>query len=196
MPAEMALASLKSPRRLPGEEGVWVFIAADMAVFGVLFSSFIFERSKNVDLFNHSRQTLDLNYGGVNTLILVTSSWFVVLAVDAAKRNKVRQVPHFIALAVLLGTAFSVLKAIEYRDKLSAGISMLTNDFYMFYFTLTGIHFLHVVAGTILLVIIWTRARKGAYTSGNCVGLESSASYWHMVDLLWIVLFPLLYLIR
>src|ERR1700681_3494685 len=196
MPAEMAVASLKSPRGLPGEEGVWVFIAADMVLFGVLFFSFIFERSKNVDLFNHSRQMLDLNYGGVNTLILVTSSWFVVLAVDAAKRKKVRQVPHFIALAVLLGTAFSVLKVMEYRDKLSAGISMLTNDFYMFYFTLTGIHFLHVVAGTILLVIIWTRARKGAYTSGNCVGLESSASYWHMVDLLWIVLFPLLYLIR
>jgi len=171
-------------------------MAADMMVFGLFFASFVIERGKNVNLFNLSRQALNFNYGGINTLILLTSSWFVVLAVQAAKANKLRQVPHFIALAVLCGTAFGVLKIVEYTEKLSAGISMLTNDFYMFYFILTGIHLFHVVGGIVVLVILWRKARLGAYNSTNCTGLESGASFWHMVDLLWIFLFPLLYLIR
>ena len=116
-------ASLNHPRRLPGWEGVWVFIAADMMVFGLLFASFVIERGKNVDLFNLSRKALNFNYGGINTLILLTSSWFVVLAVQAVKANKLRQVPHFLALGVLCGTTFGMLKIVEYTEKLSAGIS-------------------------------------------------------------------------
>ena len=175
-------------------DGLWVFIAADMTMFGLFFSSFVVERSKNVALFNRSQKALNFNVGGINTLILLTSSWFVVLAVDAARRNKLRQVPHFIALAILCGAAFAVIKLTEYWHKLSSGISMLTNDFYMFYFVLTGIHFLHVVAGVVVLSIVWTAARRGAYGKDDCVGLESGATYWHMTDLLWIMLFPLLYL--
>jgi len=171
-------------------------MAADMMVFGLFFASFVIERGKNVNLFNLSRQALNFNYGGINTLILLTSSWFVVLAVQAAKANELRQVPHFIALAILCGTAFGVLKIVEYTEKLSAGISMLTNDFYMFYFILTGIHLLHVVGGLVVLVFLWRKARLGAYNGTNCAGLESGASFWHMVDLLWIFLFPLLYLMQ
>jgi nitric oxide reductase NorE protein len=181
---------------LPGWEGVWVFIAADMIVFGLLFASFVIERGKNVDLFNLSRKALNFNYGGINTLILLTSSWFVVLAVQAVKANKLRQVPHFLALGVLCGTTFGMLKIVEYTEKLSAGISALTNDFYMFYFILTGIHLLHVVGGLVVLVFLWRKARLGAYNGTNCAGLESGASFWHMVDLLWIFLFPLLYLMQ
>ncbi|MFM0027290.1 cytochrome c oxidase subunit 3 [Paraburkholderia madseniana] len=189
-------ATLNHPRRLPGAEGVFVFIAADMMVFGLLFAAFVIERGKNLDLFNLCRQTLNFNYGGINTLILLTSSWFVVMAVQAAKANKLRHVPHFIAIGVLCGATFGVLKIVEYTEKMSAGISMLTNDFYMFYFILTGIHLLHVVGGIVVLVILWKKARLGAYNGKNCTGLESGASFWHMVDLLWIFLFPLLYLMK
>jgi len=183
-------------RRLPGVEGVWVFIAADMAMFSVLFVSFMLERMKSPALFEQSRRALDVNFGGINTLILLTSSWFVCLAVDAAKHDQLPQVPHRLAAALLCGLAFVGSKAFEYTKKLSSGISMLTNDFYMFYYTLTGMHFLHVVAGCVVLGVLWNKARAGAFTSNNRVALEGGASYWHMVDVLWIVLFPLLYLLR
>jgi len=189
-------ANRVEPRRLPGVEGVWVFIAADMAMFGVLFVSFMLERLKNPALFEQSRRTLDVDFGGFNTLILLTSSWFVCLAVDAAKRDQLPQVPLHLAAALVCGLAFCVSKAFEYTKKLSAGISMLTNDFYMFYYTLTGMHFMHVVAGCVVLGVLWNKSRAGAFTSDNRVGIECGASYWHMVDVLWIVLFPLLYLLR
>ena len=185
-----------SSRRLPGVSGVWVFIAADMMVFGALFASFVFDRLKHVDLFNSSQQALDFNYGGINTLILLTSSWFVVLAVHAAKSDRLKQLPYLLALAVLCGGAFGALKIFEYSAKLGVGITMMTNDFYMYYFTLTSIHLLHVIGGMVVLVVLWKKSRAGSYNSTNYIGLEMGASFWHMVDLLWIVIFPLLYLLR
>lgn len=187
---------LNRPKRLPGMQGLWVFLAADMITFGAFFVSFMLERSKNVALFDLSRQALDINVGGINTLILLTSSWFVVLAVQAAKADRLRQIPWLLALAALCGALFAILKINEYADKLSHGISMLTNDFYMFYFIFTGIHLLHVLGGTVVLGLLWSNSRSGKYNSTNCTPLESGASFWHMVDLLWIVLFPLLYLMR
>jgi len=189
-------ARLQQTRRLPGVAGIWVFIAADMAMFGLLFVSFMLDRQKNLPLFERSRHTLDANVGGVNTLILLTSSWFVVLALDAAKRSRSRQLARYLAVAMACGGAFTVSKALEYTKKLSSGISMLTNDFYMYYFALTGIHLLHVAAGCVVLSVLCQRARAGMYAGGRCLGLECGASYWHMVDLLWILLFPLLYLLR
>ncbi|WP_439639900.1 cytochrome c oxidase subunit 3 [Nevskia sp.] len=186
----------EAARRLPGVEGVWVFIAADMCFFALLFVSFMLGRQEATPVFEASRQTLDINFGGINTLILLTSSWCVVLAVEAVKRDALARVPHLIAGAFLLGVAFMVSKALEYGGKIKAGISMLTNDFYMYYYTLTGLHLLHVFAGNILLIVLWKQARARRFSRGNCVVLECGASYWHMVDLLWIVLFPLLYLLR
>ncbi|MGQ3058694.1 MAG: cytochrome c oxidase subunit 3 family protein [Nevskia sp.] len=186
----------EAARRLPGVEGVWVFIAADMCFFALLFVSFMLGRQEATPVFEASRQTLDINFGGINTLILLTSSWCVVLAVEAVKRDALARVPHLIAGAFLLGVAFMVSKALEYGGKIKAGISMLTNDFYMYYFILTGLHLLHVLAGNILLIVLWKQARARRFSRDNCVVLECGASYWHMVDLLWIVLFPLLYLLR
>ncbi len=189
-------SAVVNTRRLPGDPGVWIFVGADLLVFGLFFMSFVFERSKDVELYNLSQQALNFNYGGINTLILLTSSWFVVLAVHALKMGRARQVAPLLGLGALCGLAFCVLKVVEYTEKISGGISMLTNDFYMYYFILTGIHFVHVIAGTVILFIFWKMARTTAGDGINVVHLESAATYWHMVDLLWIVLFPLLYLMR
>ena len=194
-PAPASAGAIQA-RRLPGLEGVWVFIAADMAMFAMLFASFATGRSRNPGLFDASARLLNADLGGINTLILVTSSWFVVLALQAVRRGRLREAPLFLALATTCGLAFCAVKLIEYGAKLHAGISVLSNDFFMYYFMLTGIHFLHVLAGCVVLTIVWRRARRHAYQAGNCTGLETAASYWHMVDLLWIMLFPLLYLIR
>jgi nitric oxide reductase NorE protein len=171
-------------------------VAADLAVFALFFVSFARDRGRDPALFEQARQTLDAGIGGVNTLILLTSSWFVALAVQAAQAGAVRRIPRLLACAVACGFTFAALKVIEYADRLRAGTSMLTNDFYMYYFTLTGIHLLHVLAGTFILLFLWNRARAGAYGRGTCAGLQGGATFWHMVDLLWVVIFPLLYLLR
>jgi nitric oxide reductase NorE protein len=105
-------------------------------------------------------------------------------------------VAAFLASTFLCGLAFTVAKAIEYTGKFGHGVGISTNNFYMYYFTLTGIHLAHVVAGTFVLALLWTKSRKGAYDSKNVRPLEIGATYWHMVDLLWIMVFPLLYLLR
>lgn len=185
-----------STKKLPGKEGLWFFIAFDMSIFALFFLSYMHERSKDVALFNQAQSLLNANLGGINTLILLTSSWFMVMAVRAAKQDRLQEIARHILLAAVCGGTFLVLKVIEYVDKLQNDINILTSSFFTFYFFLTGIHFLHAIGGTVILLILWRNARKGAYTNKSMAGLESGATYWHMVDLLWIFIFPLLYLVR
>ena len=184
------------PRRLPGVDGIWVFIGADGVIFAILFMSFMQDRLKNPTVFEVSRHTLNMNLGGIDTLILLTSSWSVALAIQALKRGLVDRVPRFLLGGVLTGLMFVVSKSTEYFQKFAHGLTPGTNPFYMWYFTLTGIHLAHVLLGTSLLTFLWIRSRRGAYSSSHREVPESVASFWHLVDLLWIVLFPLLYLMK
>ena len=193
---EVVTADSVKPRRLPGVEGIWVFIGADSVIFAILFLSFMRDRLKNPALFEASRHTLNMNLGGLDTLILLTSSWSVALAVQAMKRDLVHLEPRYLLGGALTGLMFVVSKSIEYFEKFAHGLTPGTNPFYMWYFTLTGIHLTHVVVGTSLLTYLWIRSRRGTYDHLHKAVPESVASFWHLVDLLWIVLFPLLYLMR
>ena len=183
-------------KRLPGDLAIWFFILAEMLAFAVFFASYAFARASHVELFNASQDTLNRNAGALNTVLLITGSWFVVLAVQAAHRDDQRAVTRNIGLGFLCGAGFLIVKIFEYAAKFGAGISMSTNTFYMFYISLTFFHFMHVILGMVILSVIWLQSRKGAYTSKGANGLESGAAYWHMVDLLWIILFPLVYVMR
>ena len=184
------------PRRLPGVDGVWVAIGADSVIFAILFMSFMQARLKDPAVFEASRQTLNMHLGGIDTLILLTSSWSVALAVQAMKRDQIDREPLLLLGGALTGLMFMASKSIEYFEKFAHGITPATNDFFMWYFTLTGIHLLHVVFGTSLLTYLWIRSRRGTYDHLHRAVPESVASYWHLVDLLWVVLFPLLYLMK
>jgi nitric oxide reductase NorE protein len=184
------------PRRLPGVDGVWVFIGADSVIFAILFLSFMQDRLHNPAVFETSRRTLNMNLGGIDTLILLTSSWSVALAIQAVKRGLVDRVPRYLLGGVLTGLMFVGSKSFEYFQKFAHDITPATDAFYMWYFTLTGIHLTHVLVGTSLLTFLWIRSRCGTWGSSNRVVPECVASFWHLVDLLWIVLFPLLYLMK
>ncbi|RLA41524.1 MAG: cytochrome c oxidase subunit 3 family protein [Gammaproteobacteria bacterium] len=195
----------KPKPHVPGEVGVWVFILGDMLIFGLFFIVFVYYRGLNVELYAQSQATLNQNYGAINTLFLLASSWFVAMGVDDMRNKTVRLAPVFFPLAMLCGLGFGVVKIIEYSEKISAGITITSNDFYMYYYIFTGLHFLHVLIGMGVLVFLWHRARLAAKNTlardtavieKDRVLIESGASYWHMVDLLWIVLFPLLYLMK
>jgi nitric oxide reductase NorE protein len=194
----MAAADVKttSSRHIPGEAGVWIFILGDMLVFALFFAVFVFYRGQNPELYLQGQATLNSNYGALNTMLLLTSSWFVVLAVGAARKSM--RMPAFLlfALAFLCGAGFATVKVLEYSEKINAGIGLTTSDFYMYYFIFTGLHFFHVLIGMTALLFMCGIARRGISKPSDLAILEGGASYWHMVDLLWIILFPLLYLMK
>jgi len=184
------------PSHLPGELGVWIFILGDMTIFALFFATFVFYRSEQVDIFRQSQTLLNQNLGALNTLLLLASSWLVVTAVNAARRGLSRTAGTFLSLAWLCGLGFGVVKFFEYGEKLNAGITLTTNDFFMYYYVFTGIHFFHLLLGMGVLAYLVSVTRRGRLGDKELMLLEGGASFWHMVDLLWIVLFPLLYLVQ
>jgi nitric oxide reductase NorE protein len=158
--------------------------------------AYAFARSYDVELFNASQSTLTREFGAINTIVLITSSFFVVRAVAAIKNNNSKICVNWLGAALFMGLIFLVIKIIEFYGKFSEGINLSTNTFYMFYLSLTFFHFMHVILGMVILTAILFKTRQGAYSANNHIGVETGASYWHMVDLVWIVLFPLIYIIR
>lgn len=175
---------------------MWIFILAELLVFGVFFISYAFAHSFHVELFNHYQQTLNRDIGAANTVILITGSLFVVLAVQAIREDKTLLCRNWLLAAIGTGFLFLVLKTFEFADKFGQGISLSTNTFYMFYLSLTFFHFMHVILGMIILAAVAWKAHTGVYSAVQHTGVETGASYWHMVDLVWIVLFPLVYVLR
>jgi len=190
------VVSEKKKKKVPGEEGVWVFILGDMSVFAVFFIVFLVERSKQVDLFDLSQATLNKNFGALNTVFLLISSMFVVLAVRAMRTAQRLLAQRFIASAFLCGIAFIAVKVFEYHEKIAAHQVPTTNGFYLLYFILTGLHLFHLVIGLSVLTALWFLARKPEMSKHQWSFFEGGTCFWHMVDLLWLVLFPLIFLVR
>lgn len=186
----------KNHKTPPGDFAIWIFIMAELLVFAVFFATYAFTRSSHVELFNTYQLTLDRNLALINTLSLITSSYFVVRAVTAIREGNTKYCLNWLVAALLMGLLFLIVKSIEYSDHYSHGINMRTNLFYMFYFSLTFFHFMHVVMGMIILAANAFKTRAGQYTPEDHTGLETGASYWHMVDMVWIILFPLVYVMR
>lgn len=187
-----------APRRrhLPGEPGTWVFILGDMTVFALLFGVFVYYRGKQPALFAHSQLELHRSFGAINTLLLLTSSLCVITAVRAIRAEMRRLAPATIAVAFICGCAFLVNKVLEWSDLLSHGHKPATNNFFMYFFVLTGIHAFHLLIGMAALSALFVLSRKPTLSKGQLAFVEGGACFWHMVDLLWIVLFALLYLMH
>jgi nitric oxide reductase NorE protein len=185
-----------SNAHIPGEEGIWILIFGDLVVFSLFFIVFLYYRGQNAELFDASQAHLNQALGAINTLLMLSSSWFVATAVQAARKNLARLTQLCFMMAFVCGVAFGVVKVLEYAEKIRAGITLNTNDFYMYYFVFTGIHFLHVLIGMGVLSVLAVYSRTGTFNESKIRHLESGASFWHLVDLLWIVLFALLYLVK
>ena len=180
----------------PGDFAIWIFIYAELLAFGIFFLSYAFARANNVELFNASQLLLNRTAGAVNTVVLITSSYFVVRAVAAIRDDKARLCSHWLLAAILMACVFVVIKLFEFYAKYQEGITLSTNTFYMFYLSLTFFHFMHVILGAVILTAVMLKARRGGYSRAEHTGVETGGSYWHMVDMVWIILFPLVYIIR
>lgn len=185
-----------APTKAPG---IWIFIAFDCTSFGLFFFVFMSERIGQAAMFDRSARLLDPRLGLLNTFILITSSLLVAMANRAGRSGNFQTTRRLLIAAIIVATGFGVVKIAEYTEKLRAGITVTTNEFFTFYFALTGIHLLHYAIGLGVLAVLaggTPRPDASTETRARYIGwLDGGALYWHMVDLLWVFLFCMLYLL-
>jgi cytochrome c oxidase subunit 3 len=190
-----------------GKMGVWLFLVTEILLFGGLFCAFAIFRSWYYPAFVEAHHHLDKVMGGINTVVLITSSLTMALAVRAAQTNKKGLTVGLLLVTLLCAGMFLVIKYFEYSHKFHDGLlpgkfftyanAVEPNQgiFFAVYFMMTGIHGFHVVIGMGLITWILIKAQKGEFSSRYYAPVEGVGLYWHLVDLVWIYLFPLLYLI-
>ena len=172
---------------LPGHPMMWVIILTEIVTFGLLFLTFAVAGAVHHDLFAAGQAQLDPVLGGLNTLVLITSGWLAALAVEARSAGRRGLARLQLGAAMALGLVFIAIKLAEYVAKSQAGIGLETDTFFTLYFLLTGFHLLHVVLGIIILAAVTF--------SDSLENLKTGTAFWHMVDLVWVVMYPLVYLI-
>ena len=172
---------------LPGELIMWVLIVSELAVFGTALLIFLVLRLGDPSGFAAAQDQLHRLSAGANTMVLVTSGFAAALAVRAAGMGRKPATRGWLGVAMLLGGVFLTLKGVEYADAARRGIGLETHVFFTFYWLLTLFHAAHVLAGMILLAIVAIPARAP--------GVEAAGQFWHMVDLVWVMLFPVIYLL-
>jgi nitric oxide reductase NorE protein len=173
---------------LPGDPMMWVLVFSELVAFGLFLGAFIVAHAVRPAEFATGQASLDLPLAGFNTIVLVTSGWAAAKAAASARAEHRRHARLWLLLAMALGGAFVAIKLVEYAGEIRSGIGLETSVFFTLYFLLTGFHLLHVCLGIIILAIVCRRA--------DPVHVETGTVFWHMVDLVWIVMFPIVYLVR
>lgn len=200
MPCKRLDSAINEPVRpaikaFPGEGGFWLFIFVDLTLFSVFFLGFLYARGQDTAAFVEAQAHVHQTLGALNTILVLCSSWFVVMAIHYARNHLERKASRLLIAATACGLGFVFIKLMEYGEKVSAGIIPNTSDFFDFYYFLTGIHFIHVLTGIAILIAMSQYGRFNAPIASRISYLECGATFWHLVDLLWIMLFALLYLL-
>jgi cytochrome c oxidase subunit 3 len=187
--------------------GMWLFLAQEVLFFGAVFATYAYYFFLHTDAFEAASNHLSLTLGAINTVVLIGSSLTMVFAVHAAQHGTKRAQIGWLSATMLLGLVFLVIKAYEYTHKFHEGLvpgPLFTYSgpdaaqhqlFLCMYFTMTGLHALHMIIGIGILAALCVLARRGWFHAGYYTPVEMTGLYWHFVDLVWIFLFPLLYLI-
>lgn len=189
------------------KQGLWLFLLQEVLFFSPLFVAYAVFRLTYPQAFIEGHHHLDWRMGAINTIILICSSYTMVLGVRAAQHGDKAKLIRNLLLTLLFATGFLVVKYFEYTHKIHDGLlpgAMFSNAeakdphvplFFSLYFGITGLHGLHVIGGMVAMVWVLLRARKGEFGPGYYTPVEMVGLYWHFVDLVWIYLFPLLYLV-
>ena len=171
---------------LPGDPMMWVLVFSELVAFGLFLGAFVVARAVNPAIFASGQATLDTSFAAYNTIVLVTSGWAAARGAASARAKEHGRARLWLFLAIALGGAFVTIKLVEYAREIGSGVGLETSVFFTLYFLLTGFHLLHVVLGIIILAAVCRRA--------DPVHVETGTAFWHMVDLVWIVMFPIIYL--
>lgn len=180
-------------RRLPGDVDMWVMILGDLFFFGCYFVAYMVFRAMSVEEFAASQRHLNVGIGVTNTVVLLTSSLFAALAVIAVREGALRNARRLLLATGACGVLFTLLKVYEWHSEISRGHT-IQDEFFGFYYAFTGIHLAHLALGLLILVIAVRELRDPRRRRPTIV--EQSVLFWHMIDLLWVIIFALLYLMR
>jgi nitric oxide reductase NorE protein len=183
-------------RRIPGEEGIWVLVLGDMTVFALFFGTFMYSRAKNPGTFAADHADLQVALGTVNTVLLLTSSLLVALAVHRVRSGQHAAATALFTGAVACGVGFVIVKIIEWTHLFAEGKGVGSGEYFNYYFMFTGIHLLHVLIGLAFLGRLIALTRRDVLADKQSRLCETGGIFWHMVDLLWVVLFALFYLVK
>jgi len=182
---------------VPGQPDMWAFVLFETLVFTGYFGFYLFYRARSPALFLHAQSQLDVRIGVVNTLVLLLSSWSVARCVQSSRAGASRAALRDVAVTVFFAVIFLGCKVAEWSRLVRAGHGPDSDDFFTYYFFLTGIHFVHLLIGFVALGVIVYRLRGAEARSPESQELvETCATYWHTVDFLWVLIFALLYVIR
>ena len=191
--------------------GMWLFLATEILMFSGLFLAYFITRMFYPEMVLEAHEYLSKTAGGVNTLVLLSSSYTMAMAVRSAQTSDSRGIQRWLILTMLCGCIFMVVKYFEYSQKFEHGmlpgkyysahlhgyeIEGLPHIFFAVYFMMTGLHGIHVLIGLGIMIWIYIRAGRGDFSATNYAAVENTGLYWHLVDLVWIFLFPLLYLVK
>lgn len=191
--------------------GMWLFLATEILMFSGLFLAYFILRMFYPEMVLEAHEHLSKTAGGINTVVLLTSSYTMALGVRAAQLNNIARLRLMLVLTILCGCIFMVVKYFEYSAKFEHGmlpgkyysahlhgyeIDGLPHIFFGVYFMMTGLHGIHVAIGLAIMLWMFVRAGRGEFSDKNYVAIENTGLYWHLVDLIWIFLFPLLYLVK
>lgn len=178
----------------PGGILIWIIIFLELLTFGMALVAFVYDGTKNQEIFHQSRLQLNTFLGLINTLFLLTSGFFMAKAVHEFENKNISKASFYMKITALGGLLFIIVKFFEYSAKIQHGLTPETNSFYMYYWLLTAFHLIHVIVG--IVIILWTNhSIKKADTTTEAEDVKTCAAFWHMCDLIWLLLFPVLYLI-
>ncbi len=178
----------------PGGILLWILILLELLTFGIALVVLAVFSKEDPAAYHASRLLLNPTFGAINTVFLLTSGFFMAASLKFFKKGNLKKSNLFLKLTVLGGILFLVLKSIEYSQKIEHGLTFGHNTFFNFYWLLTGFHVIHVVVGLIILLSIFFGLRK-KNSNTKLEDIEAGATFWHMCDLIWLILFPMLYLI-
>ncbi len=178
----------------PGGILIWILILLELLTFGIALTVLVIQSKNEPDLFHTMSDKLNTLFGSMNTIVLLTSGFFMAKSVHFFKDKNYVSTKKFLIWTVLLGLVFVGIKSIEYTHKINEGITLGSNTFMNYYWLLTGFHMIHVLVGLVILSLMYhSISQKPEQT--DVLDFEASASFWHLCDLIWLLLFPILYLI-
>ncbi|MBZ0328019.1 MAG: cytochrome c oxidase subunit 3 [Altibacter sp.] len=178
----------------PGGILLWIIIYLELLTFGIALVFMAINASETPQEFHESRLLLNTTFGAVNTLFLLSSGWCMAQSVHFFKRKNFNRSRFFLKLTVLGGILFLLLKGVEYYEKITAGLTMSFDTFFSYYWMLTLFHVVHVLVGIVILGSMGRGLRKRP-NEVKTEDFEAAATFWHLCDLIWLLLFPIIYLL-
>ncbi|WP_033961513.1 cytochrome c oxidase subunit 3 [Psychroserpens jangbogonensis] len=178
----------------PGGILIWIIIFLELFTFGAALIAMAYYGNQEIELFHDSSLKLSKTFGLINTIFLLTSGFFMAISVTELKKGNKKKFQKLLLLTMFFGLLFLGLKSFEYNEKISQGFDLNYDTFFTFYWMLTLFHVIHVIVGLVILTTVYFGIRKENSTT-SIEDVESSAAFWHMCDLIWMLLFPVIYLL-